>query len=173
MVIYKSELHFRYNLFDKTSYEWRWQFSHYSNIKMEYHYCSNITFIMFWAEIARFLQYFRNLSNSSTNILAILQDFNGIFLKYSLNITVLCGLFLHAFFVSQAHFDNGILHIVTHNFHLKIRSILELTTCPVKFGTTCPSVIFLRATGSWPPCLRYVCCWLAHVFGKRTPFKII
>ena len=22
-------------------------------------------------------------------------------------------------------------------------------------------------------CLTYVCCWLAHVFGKRTPFKII
>ena len=36
---------------------------------------------MFWADIARFLQYFRNLSNSFMNILAILQDFNGIFSK--------------------------------------------------------------------------------------------
>ena len=53
--------------------------------------CSNITFVIFWADIARFLQYFRSLSNSFINILAILQDFNGIFLKYSLNITVLCG----------------------------------------------------------------------------------
>ena len=49
---------------------------------------------MFWADIARFLQYFRNRSNSFINILAILQDFNGIFLKYSLNITVLCGLLM-------------------------------------------------------------------------------
>ena len=55
MVIYKSELHFQYNLFNKTLYEWRWQFSHYSNIKMKYQYCSNITFIMFLADIARFL----------------------------------------------------------------------------------------------------------------------
>ena len=38
------------------------------------------------------LQYFRNLSNSFKNILAILQHFNGIFLKYFLNITVLCRL---------------------------------------------------------------------------------
>ena len=42
----------------------------------------------------------------------------------------------------------------------------------MKFGTTCPSVIFLLATGSRPPCLRYLCCWLSHVFDKRTPFKI-
>ena len=46
---------------------------------------------MFWTDIARFLQYFRNLSNSFINIFAILQDFNGIFSKYSFNITVLCG----------------------------------------------------------------------------------
>ena len=36
-------------------------------------------------------EYFRNLSNSFINILAILQDFNEIFSKYFLNITVLCG----------------------------------------------------------------------------------
>ena len=48
---------------------------------------------------ARFLQYFRILSNSFINILAILQDFNGIFLKYSLNITVLCA-YLACGFVS-------------------------------------------------------------------------
>ena len=39
----------------------------------------------------RFLQYFKNLFNSFINILAILQDFNEIFSKYSLNSTVLCG----------------------------------------------------------------------------------
>ena len=61
---------------------------------MKYEYCSNIPFIMFWTDIARFLKYFRNLSNSFINILAILQHLNGIFLKYFLNITVLCGLLL-------------------------------------------------------------------------------
>ena len=61
------------------------------SLEMKYQYFSNIIFMMFWADIARFLQYFRNLSNSFINMLAILQDFNGIFLKYSLNITVLCG----------------------------------------------------------------------------------
>ena len=46
---------------------------------------------MFWTDIARFLQYFRNLFNSFINILAILQDFKGIFFKYFLNITVRVG----------------------------------------------------------------------------------
>ena len=46
---------------------------------------------MFWTDIARFLQDFRNLSNSFINIFAILQDFNGIFSKYSFTITVLRG----------------------------------------------------------------------------------
>ena len=46
---------------------------------------------MFWTNIARFLQYFRNLSNSFINIFAILQGFNEIFSKYSFNITMLCG----------------------------------------------------------------------------------
>ena len=50
-----------------------------------------MSFIIFRTDIARFLQYFRNLSNSFINIVAILQDFNRIFSKYSLNITVLCG----------------------------------------------------------------------------------
>ena len=58
---------------------------------MKYQYCINVIFIMFWADITRFLQYFRNLSNRFINILAILQDYNGIFSKYSLNIMVLCG----------------------------------------------------------------------------------
>ena len=30
-----------------------------------------------------------------------------------------------------------------------------VTPCPVTFVTTCPSVIFLFATGLSPPCLRY------------------
>ena len=42
-------------------------------------------------DIARFLQYFKNLSSSFINILATLKDFNEIFLIYCLNITVLCG----------------------------------------------------------------------------------
>ena len=75
--------------------------------------------------------------------------------------------------IQNFRYINGALHKATHNFHLKIRNILELTTCPVKFGTTCPSVLFLLATGSRPPCLRYLCCWLAHLFGKRTTVKII
>ena len=54
---------------------------------------SNILFIMLWTDIARFLHFFRNISNSFINILAILQHFNRIFSKYSFNITVLCGLF--------------------------------------------------------------------------------
>ena len=40
-------------------------------------------------------------------------------------------------------------------------------------GQLAPASFFLLATGSRPPCLRYLCCWLAHVYGKRTPFKII
>ena len=67
----------------------------YYTIKYEYY--SNIPFIMFWTDIARFLQYFRNLSNSFINILAILQDFNGIFSKYSFNITVLSGVCMQNF----------------------------------------------------------------------------
>ena len=77
--------------------------------------------------------------------------------SFNLNIKVLLesvNLYLHVF-LCQGHFDNRTLHEVAHNFHLKIRNILELTTCPVKFGTTCPSVIFLLVTGSRPPCLRY------------------
>ena len=57
---------------------------------------------MFWTDIARFLQYFRNLSDSFINILAILQDFNGIFSKYCLNITVLCGYFINCFLIKEA-----------------------------------------------------------------------
>ena len=82
------------------------------------------------------------------------------------------NLFPHVFF-SQSHFDNTTLHKVTHNFHLKIRNILELTTCPVKFGTTCPSVIFLLATGSQPRCLRYLRCWLAVDYYVKTESKIL
>ena len=83
------------------------------------------------------------------------------------------NLFLHVFLyltviLTMEHYIN-LLTI----FHLKICNFLELTTCPVKLGTTCPIVIFLLATGSRPPCLRYLCCCLAHVFGNRTPYKII
>ena len=40
-------------------------------------------------------------------------------------------------------------------------------------GQLAPASFFLLATGSRPSYLRYLCCWLAHGFGKRTPFKII
>ena len=62
--------------------------------------------------------------------------------SFNLNIGVpfdSVNLFLHVFFVSQGHFDNKTLHKGTHNFYLKIRNILELTTCRVKFGKTCPA----------------------------------
>ena len=39
---------------------------------------------------------------------------------------------------------------VAHNFYLKICKISELKSCSVKFGTTCPSVIFLLATVGLP-----------------------
>ena len=47
---------------------------------------------MFRTDMAGFLPYFKNLSNSFINIFAILQNFNGIFSKYSFNIMVLCGI---------------------------------------------------------------------------------
>ena len=55
------------------------QFLHYSNVTMKYLYCSNISFTMFWTDIARFLQYFRNLFDGFINIVAILQNVKGIF----------------------------------------------------------------------------------------------
>ena len=56
--------------------------------------------------MARFLQYFGNLFNSFINILAILQDFNGIFLKHSLNITMLCGLLISQIFYRESKYRN-------------------------------------------------------------------
>ena len=46
---------------------------------------------IFCAEIAKLLQYFKNISDRFRNILEILQYFQGIFLQYCLNISVLCG----------------------------------------------------------------------------------
>ena len=51
----------------------------------------NIAYVIFCADIARLLQYFINLSDRFRNILANLQYFQGIFLQYCLNISVLCG----------------------------------------------------------------------------------
>ena len=117
----------RYNLFKKTSYEWRWQFPHYSNIKMKYQYCSNIPFIMFWTDIARFLEYFWNLSNSFINILAILQDFNEIYLKYFLNITVLCGLKLMLQIIKEWKGFNPLIWISVY-FLLTMKNSVQLRT---------------------------------------------
>ena len=96
--------------------------------------------------------------------------------SFNLNIRVpfeSVNLFLHVFFCVLRSFWQWNTTLSYSRFHLKIGNILVLITCPEKFGTTCPSVIFWLATGSRPRCLRYLCCWLAHVFSKRTPFKII
>ena len=64
---------------------------------------------MFWTDIARFLQYFRNLSNTFINTFGILQDFNGIFSKYSFNNTVLYGIFqAENFFCAGAVNSNSV-----------------------------------------------------------------
>ena len=118
---------------------------------MKYQYCSNITFIKFQTDIARFLQYFINLSNSFINILAIWQDFSEIFSKYSLNITVLCritidsdyytrinivfsfltrGNFIHSweliFFVSSEVTPMNHIFFLTSNPRLSKRSSITL-----------------------------------------------
>ena len=90
--------------------------------------------------------------------------------SFNLNIRVLLGsvtLFLH-FFVK-------VILTLKHNIKLLTIFIWKFAIFwgLVKFGTTCPSVIFLLARGSRAPCLKYLCCWRAHVFGNRPPFKII
>ena len=70
---------------------------------------------MFWTDIARFLQYFRNLSNSFINIIAILQDFNGIFSKYSL----LLISFLEFYSNSKLNFPNQSHQKMINFCHLK------------------------------------------------------
>ena len=52
----------------------------------------NIAYVIFGADITRFLQYFNNISDRFRNILAVLQYFQGIFLQYCINISVLCGI---------------------------------------------------------------------------------
>ena len=44
--------------------------------------------------MARLLQYLNNISDWFQNILAILQYFQGIFLQYFLNLSVLCGVYV-------------------------------------------------------------------------------
>ena len=55
-------------------------------------YC--IPYVVFCADIARLLEYFKNISDRFRNILLILEYFHGIFLQYGLNISVLCGIIL-------------------------------------------------------------------------------
>ena len=88
--------------------------------------------------------------------------------SFNLNIRVplrSVNLFLHVFLCLKV--------ILTMEHYIKLLTIFIWKfgifwswQRPVKFGTTCPSVIFLLATGSRPPCLRYLCCWLAHLFVK-------
>ena len=96
-------------------------------------------------------------------------------LSFNLNIRVTLesvNLFLHVILYLKA-----ILTMehdkVTHNFHRKIRNIFELTTWPVKLGITCPSVIFSTYNRLTANMFEIFIFWLAHVFDKRTPFKII
>ena len=57
------------------------------------HHKENIAYSIFYTEITRLLQYFINTSDRFRNILSILQYFEGIFLQYFLNISVLCWLY--------------------------------------------------------------------------------
>ena len=61
------------------------------------------------------------------NILAILQDFDGIFLKYSLNITVLCGKVILFFsknnsFEEEVYETKNMYYNQVYNFCLKFFS---------------------------------------------------
>ena len=51
----------------------------------------NIAYVIFYADTARLLQYFNNISDRFRNILEIFQYFQQVFLQYCLNISVLCG----------------------------------------------------------------------------------
>ena len=81
---------------------------------------------MFWTDIARFLQYFKNVSNSFINIFAILQDFNGIFSKYSFNITVLCGKHDLKFDLKFGHKSDLKFDLVTINSALSLNTTVTL-----------------------------------------------
>ena len=65
-------------------------------------YLKNIAYILFCADITRLLQYFKNISDWFRKILATLQYFQGIFLQYFLNISVLCGIL----FFKYSYFKN-------------------------------------------------------------------
>ena len=54
----------------------------------------NIAYVIFCADIARLLQYFNNISDRFRSILVIIQYFQGIFLQYCLNISVLCEYYI-------------------------------------------------------------------------------
>ena len=76
--------------------------------------------------------------------------------------------------VMYSVYDYGVVtHTHTEREREREREKELATTCPVKFVTTCPSVIFLFATGLSPPCFRYRYHWPAHALGNKTLFKII
>ena len=77
---------FRYNLFKKIL------FMHFlvlaifgKNWKLK-----NIAYVIFCSDVAKLLKCFNNISDRFRNILVTLQYFQGIFLQYFLNISVLC-----------------------------------------------------------------------------------
>ena len=94
---------------------------------------------------------------------------------FNLNIRVL----LESVILVVLHVFLCLKVVLTMKYYIKL-----LTICIWKFaifwswqlalwnlGQLAPASFFLLATGSRPPCFRYLCCWLARVFGKRTPFK--
>ena len=83
------------------------------------------------------------------------------------------NLFLHVFLCLKV--------ISTMEHYIKLLTIFiwkfaifwSLQLALWNLGQLAPASFFLLATGSRPPYLGYLCCWLAHVFGKKAPFKII
>ena len=96
--------------------------------------------------------------------------------SFNLNIRVpleSVNLFLHVFLclkviLTMEHYIN-LLTIFIWKFAIFCSWQLTLWI----LGQLAPASFFLLATGSRPPCLRYLCCWLTDVFGKSTAFKII
>ena len=104
--------------------------------------------MMFWTDIARLLQYFRNLFNSFINIFTILQDFNEIFSKYSFNITALCGIFplrSDELFLSKRwlpiYFTDKFLRV----YHLKFLSLV----IQIFFPNTLTIFLIFTKTGTF------------------------
>ena len=60
-------------------------------IRHFWQYMKSIAYVILCAAIVGLLQYFNNISDRFLNILAIFQYFQGSFLQYVPNISLLCG----------------------------------------------------------------------------------